>query len=192
MGKLVVLMVTAFIDMAGLLMVIPLLPFYAKSLGAGGFIVGAMISSFSIAQLLSAPIWGRFSDRYGRRPALLVGLGASAISFVIFAYANSLWMLFAARLVQGAGGGTVGVIQAYVADAVQPKDRARGLGWLSAATNAGVALGPVLGSTAASYNHHAPGLLAATLCTLNILFAAKFLGESRDMNEARKHTQKKG
>src|SRR3954471_14551183 len=192
MGKLVVLMVTAFIDMAGLLMVIPLLPFYAKSMGAGGFVVGAMISSFAIAQLLSAPVWGRFSDRYGRRPALLVGLGAAAIAYVIFAYANSLWLLFLARLVQGAGGGTVGVIQAYVADAVEPKDRAKGLGWLSASTNAGVALGPVLGSAAYTWSIHAPGLLAAVLCTLNMMFAAKFLGESRDMVEAKKHVQKKG
>src|SRR3954471_22463521 len=187
MGKLVVLMVTAFIDMAGLLMVIPLLPFYAKSMGAGGFVVGAMISSFAIAQLMSAPVWGRFSDKYGRRPALLVGLGASAISFVIFAYASSLWMLFAARLVQGAGGGTVGVIQAYVADAVEPKDRAKGLGWLSAATNAGVALGPVLGSAASTWSHRGPGFFAAGLCAMNMIFAAKFLGESRDMTEAKKH-----
>src|SRR3954470_16912637 len=184
MGKLVVLMVTAFIDMAGLLMVIPLLPFYAKSMGAGGFIVGAMISSFSIAQLLSAPVWGRFSDKYGRRPALLVGLGASAISFVIFAYANSLWMLFAARLVQGAGGGTVSVIQAYVADAVEPKDRAKGLGWLSAATNAGVAIGPLIGALALRWGTPAPGLLAAGLSVLNIGFAWKYLTESRDMVEA--------
>src|SRR5436305_2908081 len=187
MGKLVVLMVTAFVDMAGLLMVIPLLPFYAKSMGAGGFVVGAMISSFSVAQLLSAPVWGRFSDRYGRRPALLVGLGASAIAFVIFAYANSLWLLFLARLVQGAGGGTVGVIQAYVADAVEPKDRAKGLGWLSASTNAGVAIGPVLGSAATQLGSHGPGLLAAALCALNMIFAARFLGESRDMIEARAH-----
>src|SRR5881398_1399909 len=174
MGKLVVLMVTAFIDMAGLLMVTPLLPFYAKSMGAGGFVVGALISSFSVAQLISAPVWGRFSDKYGRRPALLVGLGASAISFVIFAYANSLWMLFAARLVQGAGGGTVGVIQAYVADAVEPKDRAKGLGWLSAATNAGVALGPVIGSQMLHFGRHAPGLAAAALCVLNSMFALRF------------------
>ena len=75
MGKLVVLMITAFIDMAGVLMVLPLLPFYAKSMGAGGFVVGALVSSFAVAQLLSAPMWGRFSDRYGRRPALLVGVG---------------------------------------------------------------------------------------------------------------------
>src|SRR5881394_2217354 len=175
MGKLVVLMITAFVDMAGLLMIIPLLPFYAKSMGANGFVVGALVSSFSVAQLLSAPIWGRFSDRYGRRPALLVGLGAAAIAYVIFAYANSLWLLFLARLVQGAGGGTVGVIQAYVADAVEPKDRAKGLGWMSAATNAGVAIGPVIGSTAALVSVHAPGLLAAGLCALNMIFAARFL-----------------
>src|SRR3954471_11102323 len=167
MGKLVVLMVTAFVDMAGLLMVIPLLPFYAKSMGAGGFIVGAMISSFSVAQLVSAPVWGRFSDRYGRRPALLVGLGASAIAFVIFAYADSLWLLFLSRIVQGAGGGTVGVIQAYVTDAVEPKDRSRALGWRSAATNAGVAIGPVIGSLSTHLSHRAPGLVAAVLCVVN-------------------------
>src|SRR5512140_1286787 len=105
-------MVTAFIDMLGLLMIIPLLPFYAKDLGAGGMVVGLLVSSFSVAQLLSAPLWGRFSDKYGRRPALLVGLGASAVAYIVFAYADSLWLLFLSRIVQGAGGGTVSVIQA--------------------------------------------------------------------------------
>src|SRR5688572_17586207 len=99
--------------MVGVLMVLPLLPFYAREFGANGLMLGVLVSSFSIAQLLSAPIWGRFSDRYGRRPALLVGLGASAIAFVVFAFANSIWLLLLSRLVQGAGGGTVGVIQAY-------------------------------------------------------------------------------
>ena len=127
-------------------MIIPLMPFYAKNFGANGLVVGLLVSSFSIAQLLSAPIWGRFSDRYGRRPALIVGMMASAIAYVVFAYADSLWLLFLSRLVQGSGGGTVSVIQAYVADAVAPEQRAKGLGWLSAATNAGVAIGPVLGS----------------------------------------------
>jgi MFS family permease len=130
-GKLAVLMVTAFIDMLGLLMIIPLLPFYAKDLGAGGLVVGLLVSSFSVAQLVSAPLWGRFSDKYGRRPALLVGLGASAVAYVVFAYADSLWLLFLSRIVQGAGGGTVSVIQAYVADATRPDDRAKSLGWLS-------------------------------------------------------------
>src|SRR6185295_14110579 len=130
-GKLAVLMVTAFMDMVGILMIIPLLPFYAKSMGAGGLVVGLLVSSFSIAQLLMAPVWGRLSDHYGRRPVLVIAMTASGIAFLIFAFANQLWLLFLMRLVQGAGGGTVSVIQAYVADSVEPKDRAKGLGWLS-------------------------------------------------------------
>ena len=178
-GKLVVLMVTAFIDMLGLLMILPLLPFYAKTLGAGGAVVGLLVSSFSVAQLMSAPVWGRFSDKYGRRPALMVGLGASAVAYVVFAYADSLWLLFLSRIVQGAGGGTVSVIQAYVADATRPEDRAKSLGWLSAATNAGVALGPVIGSWVQLWSKNTPGLVAAGLCVVNMAFAWKYLTEIR-------------
>jgi multidrug resistance protein len=192
MGKLVVLMITAFIDMVGTLMIIPLMPFYAKNFGANGLVVGLLVSSFSVAQLLSAPIWGRFSDRYGRRPALVVGMMASAIAYVVFAYADSLWLLFLSRLVQGSGGGTVSVIQAYVADAVAPEQRAKGLGWLSAATNAGVAIGPVIGSNTLHWGPHAPGLIAAMLCVLNSIFALKFLTESRDMVEARSSVHVRG
>src|SRR5687767_2331093 len=101
--------------MVGLLMILPLLPFYARHFGAGGTGVAVLVVSFTAAQLLSAPLWGRFSDRYGRRPALLIGLIASAIAYVVFAYANSLWLMLLSRIVQGAGGGTVGVVQAYVA-----------------------------------------------------------------------------
>ena len=187
-SKLWILMITAFIDMVGLLMVIPLLPFYAKSLGQGGLVVGLLVSSFAVAQLLTAPMWGRLSDAYGRRPALLVGLSASAIAYVIFGYAlrlpHPLFFLFLCRLVQGAGGGTVSVIQAYVADATQPDERAKALGWLSAATNAGVAIGPVLGSLTSAWGPQGPGLFAAGLCVANIAFAWKYLDESRDMHEA--------
>src|SRR6478672_232046 len=151
MGKLVVLMITAFVDMVGIFIILPVLPLFASKLGASGTVVGLLVSSFAMAQLVSSPLWGRFSDRYGRRPALLIGLTASAIAYVVFAFADSLWLLFLSRLVQGAGGGTVSVIQAYVADALKPEDRAKGLGWLSAATNAGVALGPVLGSQASVF-----------------------------------------
>ena len=183
-GRLTVLMVAAFIDMLGMLMILPLLPFYAKDLGAGGFVVGLLVSSFSVAQLLSAPVWGRFSDRYGRRPALMVGLGASALAYIVFAFADSLWLLFLSRIVQGAGGGTVSVIQAYVADATRPEDRAKSLGWLSAATNAGVALGPVIGSWVQIWGKHTPGLMAAALCLVNMAFAWKYLTEIRKPNIA--------
>ncbi len=176
---LVVLMITAFVDMLGLLMVVPLLPFYAMRLGGGGLVVGLLVSSFSVAQLLSAPLWGRVSDRYGRRPALLIGLGAAAVAYVIFGYAETLWLLLASRLVQGAGGGTVGVIQAYVADATEPENRAKSLGWLSAATSLGVTIGPVIGSATLAWGRPAPGLVAAGLCLANMLFAWRYLPESR-------------
>jgi len=176
--KLIVLMVTAFVDMVGLLAIIPLLPYYALRFGANGLVIGLLISSYAVAQLIAAPLWGRVSDRYGRRPALLAGLAAAAVAYLVFAFANSIWLLFLSRIVQGAGGGTVGVIQAYVADALEPKDRAKGLGWLSAATNLGVTIGPVIGSLTHAWGPSAPGLFAAALCTLNILFAFRFLPET--------------
>jgi MFS family permease len=207
-AKLFILMATAFIDMVGLLMIIPLLPFYVKTLGGSGIeffgmhfgigiISGFIIAAFTVAQLLSAPMWGRFSDRVGRRPTLLIALGASAIAYLIFGFAHSLLLLFISRIVQGAGGGTVGVIQAYVADSTVPKDRTRALGWLSSATNLGVALGPVLGSLAIALGerdllpgpgslqmgHAAPGIMAAGLCLVNIAFAARYLTESRDLSD---------
>ena len=130
-AKLLVLMATAFIDMLGVLMIFPLLPFYVKTLGGPGInifgfhlgigiIAGFIIASFTLAQLLSAPLWGKFSDRVGRRPTLLIALSASAVAYLIFGFADSLFLLFLSRIVQGAGGGTVGVIQAYVADSTAP------------------------------------------------------------------------
>jgi multidrug resistance protein len=188
--KLLILIITAFVDMVGLLMILPLMPFYARSLGASALMVTILIISFTAAQLVSAPMWGRFSDRYGRRPALLVGLGAAAIAYVVFALANSLWLLLLSRMVQGAGGGTVGVIQAYVADTTEPKNRARALGWLSAATNVGVALGPPLGSLALLMGPRGPGLVAAGLCITNMIFAWNFLSESREVHPAHSHEKK--
>src|SRR3989440_4431976 len=207
-AKLFTLMATAFVDMVGLLMVLPLLPFYVKTLGGSGgdvlglhfgigIISGFIVAAFTVAQLLSAPMWGRFSDRVGRRPTLLIALGAAAIAYLIFGFAHSLLVLFLSRVVQGAGGGTVGVIQAYVADSTDPKDRARALGWLSATTNLGVALGPVLGSFAIALGKRdlmpgtgtmqmgraAPGIMAAALCLLNMIFVARYLKESRDFSE---------
>jgi multidrug resistance protein len=177
--RLAVLIAVNFVDMIGFMIVLPLLPFYALKLQASPETIGRLIASFSVAQLVAAPLWGRVSDRYGRRPALLIGLTASAIAYVVFGFATSVWLLFLSRLVQGAGGGTTGVAQAYVADTVAPTDRARALGWLSAATSAGVMVGPAIGSVAAHLGQAAPGLLAATLCLVNVIFAWRWLPESR-------------
>src|SRR3970040_569023 len=145
MRRLAVLMAVCFVDMLGLMLVAPLMAFYALRLHAPEWMVGPLIASFALAQLVSSPIWGKFSDRYRRRPAMRLGLGASVFAYVIFGYANSLWMLFASRIVQGLGGGTTGVTQAYVADTMEPRERAKALGWLSAATSAGVLTGAFLG-----------------------------------------------
>jgi len=206
--KLLALMFTAFVDMVGVLMIFPLIPFYVKNFGESGItflgfhagiglITSFIVSSFVVAQLLSAPMWGRFSDRVGRRPALLIALTASTLAYLIFGFAHSLWLLLLSRVVQGAGGGTVGVIQSYVADSTAPQDRTRALGWLSAVTNLGVTIGPVVGSFAIAIGKQdlmpgsghlvlgqaAPGLLAATLCLVNIAFAARYLTESRNPSD---------
>src|SRR2546428_1881769 len=121
--RLMVLIAVATVDMIGGAMVFPLIPFYALKLHASPTTIGMIIASFFIAQLISAPLWGRVSDHYGRRPALLIGLSASTAAFLVFGFANSIWLLFACRIVQGLGGGTTGVLQAYVSDTAPPAGR---------------------------------------------------------------------
>ena len=178
MKRISVLMATAFVDMIGFAILFPLLPYYALRFNAEPWEIGWLIAAFSIVQLVVAPLWGRFSDRYGRRPAILLGLCTSAVAFVIFGFANSLTLLLVTRLVQGIGGGTTGVLQAYVADAFAPGDRSKAFGWLSAATAAGVMIGPVIGSLSFGLGPEYPGLIAAGLCLLNIVFAWRWLPES--------------
>ncbi len=176
-------MATVLIDMIGFSMVLTQLPFYAERFGASASTVGLLIAIFALAQLASAPLWGRFSDRYGRRPAILSGLLASAVAFLLFGLANSLWMLFVTRFVQGFGGGTIGVVQAYVSDSSTPENRAQGLAWVTAAASAGVMVGPKLGSLAFGLGPSAPGFLAAAFCLLNLAFAWKWLPESRSASD---------
>jgi MFS family permease len=188
MARLLVLFITAFVDMVGLTMIVPLLPFYATDLGASATVVGLLVSAFSLAQLAVAPVWGRFSDRYGRRPAILAGLLLTACAYVIFAYAGSVAILLLSRLVQGLGGGTIGVVQAYVADASPPEQRTKSLGWLSAVTSLGAVAGPAFGSLMISIGGRAaPGLASAALALLVAGFAARFLVESRELRETGSH-----
>ena len=190
LGRLWALMLTVFVDMVGFLMVLPLLPFYATRLGASPFFVGLMVSAFAVAQLGVSPFWGRLSDRRGRRPALMAGISIATLAYGFFAFACSDWamhhfdgrqligLLFLSRLVQGAGGATTGVVQAYVGDAIVPEERAKALGWITAATSAGVMIGPALGSLASLAGPAAPGLAAVALCLLNLVFVRGWLPES--------------
>jgi MFS family permease len=177
--KVSVLIATALIDMIGFAIVFPLLPYYALELDATPFQIGWITAAFSIAQLASAPLWGRVSDRRGRRPALLVGLFASCIAYLVFGFATSIWVLLASRLIQGAGGGTTGVLHAYVGDSIEPSRRAQALGWISAATGLGVSIGPSIGSFAFKFGPEVPGLVAAVLCFFNMIFTWRWLPESR-------------
>jgi MFS family permease len=188
MSRLLVLFVTAFVDMVGLAMIVPLLPFYATDLGASATVVGVLVSAFSVAQLAVAPLWGRFSDRYGRRPAILAGLLLTAGAYLLFAAARSVPALLLSRLVQGMGGGTIGVVQAYVADASTSEQRTKSLGWLSAVTSLGAVAGPAFGSAMISLGgKSAPGLAAAILALLVAGFAARYLVESRELVASGSH-----
>jgi multidrug resistance protein len=177
--RLWVLMATVFVDMIGAMIVLPLLPFYVLEMGAKPSIVGPLVSAFFIAQIVFSPVWGRLSDRYGRRPMILAGLVLSAVAFSLFGLAHTVLLLFLSRLVQGAASGTVGVVQAYVGDSIHPDERAKALGWVTACTSAGVVIGPVIGSVAAHFGRSAPGAFAAGLCLLNFLFAWRWLPESK-------------
>jgi len=168
--------------------VIPLLPYYATDFGADATMVGVLISAFAVAQLLVAPSWGRFSDRYGRRPAILAGLLLTSVAYLLFAFAGSLVALLISRLIQGAAGGTIGVVQAYVADASPPDRRTKSLGWLSVVTSMAAVIGPVFGSVTDEFGgKHAPGLVAAALALLVAVFAWRFLRESRELRHTESH-----
>jgi multidrug resistance protein len=178
-ARLAILIAVATIDLMGAAMVFPLIPFYALRFNSSPTTIGVILASFFVAQLAAAPLWGRVSDRYGRRPALLIGLAALGVGYLIVGFATSKWMLLVARAVQGAGGGTTAVTQAYVADTVRPEDRARSLGWLSAGTNVGTMLGPAIGSLTVVWGQAWPCVIAAVLCALNLAFAWFWLPESR-------------
>ena len=179
MKRLSVLIAVSTVDMMGLMMVAPLMPFYALKFNAPEWMVGPLISAFAMAQLIASPLWGRVSDRRGRRPALLSCLASAGMAFLVFGFASSLWMLFVSRIIQGLGGGMTAVAQAYVTDTMVPSERAKALGWLSAGSSAGVVLGPFIGSFAARWHPAAPGLMAAGVMAVNFFAAWHWLPESK-------------
>jgi len=192
--RLAILFVTVFVDLVGFGIILPLLPFYADRFGASGTVIGVLVLSYSAAQLLFAPIWGRLSDRFGRRPVLLVGLVGSAVSYLVFAFAGSILALLLSRIMAGVGGANVPVAQAYIADITPPERRAGGMGLIGAAFGLGFIFGPAIGGLLAPISPAAPGLAAAALCAGNALVAFFFLPESltRVEREARRRQESAG
>jgi len=144
-----VLFLIVFIDLVGFGLVIPLLPFYAERFGASPQEVTILVAVYSLGSMLTAPLWGRLSDRIGRRPVLMASMIASALAYLWLGFASSLWMLFAARAIAGACAGNISAAQAYIADVTTPENRARGMGMIGAAFGLGFIIGPALGGAVA-------------------------------------------
>ena len=179
MSPLVIIFVTVFIDLLGFGIIIPLLPFYAESYGAGAFTIGLLGTVFSLMQFLVAPLAGRLSDRIGRRPVIIYGLLASAVAYAALALADSLALIFAARILGGVAGGNIPAAQAYIADVTAPEDRAKGMGLIGAAFGLGFVFGPAIGGVLTRIGPSAPMWCAGALCLLNCLAAVLLLPESR-------------
>ena len=185
-ASLLVLFLTVFIDLIGFGMVIPFLSFYAREYGASGVTVGAVVGIYSIMQFFFAPVWGRLSDRIGRRPVILISLTASCIGYLLFGLARNLVVLFASRIIAGAGGANIGTAQAYIADSTTEADRAKGMGLIGAAFGLGFILGPPASGmlSAIGLRHHLagnllPGLVAAGFSFCSLVIAYFVLVESR-------------
>src|SRR6516165_7026165 len=184
--SLLVVFLTVFIDLIGFGIVVPLVPIYSRHYGAGGFVIGAIIASYSAMQFLFSPVWGRLSDHHGRRPILLISTAGAALSYVLFAIGSgfehhtvALWALFISRLFAGACGGNITVAQAYIADITPPEHRSKRMGLIGMAFGLGFIFGPAISGIALKFGGAtAPGWTAATLCALNFFLAYSILVES--------------
>jgi MFS transporter, DHA1 family, tetracycline resistance protein len=188
--SVLVIFLTVFIDLIGFGIVVPLVPVYSRSFGAHGIVIGLIIASFSAMQFISSPIWGRLSDRHGRRPILLISTAGAAFSYALFALSSglengtlALWMLVISRSLAGIAGGNITVAQAYMADITPPEKRSRSMGLIGMAFGLGFIFGPILGGLSLSwFGITGPGWVAAGLCLANFILASFILGESLRKN----------
>jgi multidrug resistance protein len=178
-GALGIVFTTVLIDLIGFGIALPLLPLWAERLGASALEVGLLLSVYALCQVLAAPLWGRASDRHGRRPVILIALGGAAVAALLTGLASGLWLLFVARALHGAAGASYVVGQAYAADVTRPQERARALGLIGAAFGIGFAIGPAIGAALATFGPRVPFLVVAGLTVLNMAWAWARLPESR-------------
>jgi multidrug resistance protein len=172
------LFATVFVDLLGFGIVIPFLPLYAQNLHISAFGIGLILSSYSLVQLVCAPLLGRLSDHYGRRPIIMMGLLGSSISYALYGLAASFAVLLISRAVHGACAGTIATAQAYVADTTTESERAHGMGMIGAAFGLGFVFGPALGGLLGHSSLRVPVFFAAILTLANLIFAAFALPES--------------
>lgn len=197
-SRLITIFAIVFVDLLGFSLILPLVPFYAGAYGASAVVAGLLIASYAAAQFIGAPLLGRLSDRYGRRPVLLVSILGTALGFLLLAGAEPLGqflsnfgpaalmgqnriiltLLFISRIVDGLTGGNISVAQAYIADVTDEQHRARGMGLIGAAFGLGFIFGPVIGGTLSLWGYAVPAFAAAGLATLNLSAVFMWLPES--------------
>src|SRR6266446_4475162 len=170
-SPLLVIFITVFIDLVGFGIVIPVLPYYAEGtrFGATPREVGLLFASYSVMQLIFAPVLGRLSDKHGRRPILLISLLGTSLGFLILGFAGTLWMLFLGRIIDGISGGNISTAQAYIADVTTKEDRAKGMGLIGAAFGLGFVFGPAIGGILSRWGINVPFLFAGGLAFANAI-----------------------
>ena len=189
-SPLAVIFVTVLLDLIGFGIILPMLPFYALSYGATALHVGLLSTSYSLMQLLFAPVWGRWSDRVGRRPIILWGLLGSALSYLVFGLAHSLLVLFVSRICAGIAGANISTAQAYIADSTSVKNRAKGMGLIGAAYGLGFIIGPAIGGILSKFSYSAPAFFASGLAFANCLAAFWLLPESLNPAARSRHAER--
>ena len=179
-GSIAILFTSMFLVMAGFAIIFPILPFFSMHLGATPFQIGMLMASYSLMQFIFSPIWGSLSDRFGRKPIILIGLAGFALTFVLFGLANSLPMLFFSRIAGGIlSSACLPTAMAYIADTTTPEERGGGMGMMGAAMGLGMIVGPAIGGIFSAFHFGAPFFLSAGVAAINFIFAVIFLKESK-------------
>ncbi len=189
--RLFSIILVVFIDLLGFSLILPLLPYYAKTFNANQTTTGILIASYAVMQLIGAPILGRFSDRFGRRPVLLLSVFGTFLGFLLLGFANALWMLFASRIIDGLTGGNLTVAQAYISDVTDAKSRSKGLGMIGAAFGLGFIIGPVTGGLLSQWGYAVPAFAAAAISFLNLILIYAWLPESLTEEKRSQMTEKR-
>ncbi|MBI5619975.1 MFS transporter [Candidatus Gottesmanbacteria bacterium] len=175
---LLTIFLVVFIDLLGFGIILPLLPFIAEKYSANPLQIGLLTATYSLFQLLATPVFGRLSDRFGRKKLLILSQLGSVAGYLLLGFANSLPLLFLARIIDGATGGNISVAQAYIADVTDKRNRARGMGLISAAFGLGFIIGPAVGGLLSVYGFAAPAFAAAGVGLVTVLATALFLKET--------------
>ncbi|WP_075980430.1 MFS transporter [Bacillus massilinigeriensis] len=187
-----ILFLVMFLVMVGFGIIIPVLPFYAEKIGANPTELGLLMSVYSFMQLIFAPVWGRVSDRIGRKPVIMIGIAGLSLSFFLMSVSTQLWMLFIARIIGGSlSAANMPTVMAYVADITSPEDRAKGMGMIGAATGLGFIFGPALGGVFSKVSLNTPFYIAAVLSLLTFLLVFVILKESLPKEKRGIHNEEK-